>query len=182
MNTSDGETGLGVCGSSQQRHGKVAILVRTGYGDDRFVEVELGSRVTVVLEVIAAERCCHADELVLIRDQDSGPLSAEIVVDEKYPHGHRHHVHHSGEVMVTMNYQAEQSRRTFKRFEAIKDVLAWSIEVFEIDASMATEFELTLHGQKEELFGAEHVGHLAGKNCELELDLVRGVIANGSFS
>ena len=182
MSTSVSETGHGVRGSAPQRHGKVAIPVRTGHGDDRFVEVELGSRVTAVLEVIAAERRCQVDELVLIRDQERDPLSSEIAVDEKYPHGCRHHVHHSGEVTVTVNYQAAQSERTFKRFEAIKDVLAWSIKVFEIDASMATEFELALHGQKEELFGAEHVGHFAGKNCELELDLVRGVIANGSCS
>ena len=38
------------------------------------------------------------------------------------------------------------------------------------------------HGQKEELIGPEHIGHLAGKNCEVELDLVRGDIANGSCS
>ena len=83
---------------------------------------------------------------------------------------------------MTVNYQAGQYRRVFKRFEAVKDVLIWAIEVFEIDASMATEFELARYGQKEELFGAEHIGHLAGKNCELELDLVRGDIANGSYS
>jgi hypothetical protein len=45
---------------------------------------------------------------------------------------------------------------------------------------MATEFVLTRHGQKEELPGSEHVGHLAGHHhYTLELDLVRGDIANG---
>ena len=83
---------------------------------------------------------------------------------------------------VSVNYQASQRSRVFKRFEAVKEVLIWAIDVFEIDASMATEFELARHDQKEELFGAEHIGHLAGKNCELELDLVRGDIANGSYS
>ena len=45
---------------------------------------------------------------------------------------------------------------------------------------MATEFELARHGQKEELPGTEHIGHLAGHHHVLELDLVRGDIANGN--
>ena len=87
-----------------------------------------------------------------------------------------------GEVRVTVYYQASQHTRTFKQFEAVKDVLTWAIEVFDVDASLATELELVCHGQKKELFEAEHIGHLAGKNCELELDLVRGNIANGNCS
>ena len=42
------------------------------------------------------------------------------------------------------------------------------------------EFELTRRGQREELPEPEHIGHLAGKDRKLALDLVRGVIANGS--
>ena len=176
------EKGSGDCGSLPQAHGKVAISVKSGYAEERIVELELSSRVTTVLEVVAAERGCLVDELFLIREGEGDPLKSAIVVDEDYPDKCRHHVHHIGEVTVTVNYQAGQYKRVFKRFEAVKDVLSWAIEVFEIDASMATEFELARHGQKEELFGAEHIGHLAGKNCELELDLVRGDIANGSRS
>ena len=87
-----------------------------------------------------------------------------------------------GEVRVTVYYQASQHTRTFKQFEAVKDVLTWAIEVFKIDANLATEFELTRHGQKEELTGREQVGHLVGKNCELELDLVRGIMPNANCS
>lgn len=182
MTDSISERDSGACGSSPQAHGKVAILVKSGCTEERVVELELGSRVTAVLEVVAAERGCLVEELVLVREGEGEPLTPAIVVDENYPHKRRHHVHHPGEVSVTVYYQADQYCRVFKRFEAVKDVLAWAIGVFEIDASMATEFELARHGQKEELFGAEHIGHLAGKNCELELDLVRGDIANGSCS
>jgi hypothetical protein len=59
-------------------------------------------------------------------------------------------------------------------------VLVWAIKAFNIDPGMATEFELTRRGGKEELPGAEHIGHVAGHHHELELDLVRGDIANGS--
>ena len=87
-----------------------------------------------------------------------------------------------GEVTVTVFYQASQHSRAFKGFEAIKDVLAWAIEVFGIDASLATEFELARQGKKEELRESEQIGPLAGKDCKLALDLVRGDIANGSYS
>ena len=87
-----------------------------------------------------------------------------------------------GEVKVTVYYQASEHRRVFKRFEVVKDVLTWAIEAFKIDANLATEFELARRDQKEELRGFEQVGHLAEKNCELELDLVRGIMPNASCS
>jgi hypothetical protein len=98
------------------------------------------------------------------------------------PRHRRHHVHHRGEVKVTVYYQAEVHERDFKRHATVEDVLTWAIKAFNIDPSMATEFELARHGQTEELPGAEHVGHLAGHHHELALDLVRGNIANGCDS
>ena len=182
MTDSAYEKDSGACGSSPQAAGKVAIPVKWGYAEGGIVEVGLGSPVTEVLKVVAAEQGCRVEELVLILDGGNDPLTSAVLVDEKYPHECRHHVHQLGEVTVSVNYQASQRSRVFKRFEAVKEVLIWAIDVFEIDASMATEFELARHDQKEELFGAEHIGHLAGKNCVLELDLVRGDIANGSYS
>ena len=81
---------------------------------------------------------------------------------------------------MTVYYQAGDDRREFKRFEAVKDVLAWAIVAFKVDASLATELVLVRHGQKDELPEREHIGHLAGKDGDLALDLVRGDIANGS--
>ena len=163
-----------------QAHGKVAIPVKSDIGSDRVVEMELGSPVTDILGLIAPEHGCIADELVLAREGADEPLTSAIVIDQEYPHQLRHHVHRPGEVSVTVFYQADQNCRVFKRFEAVKDILIWAIQVFELDAALATEFELARRGQKEELPGFEHIGHLAGKDCELALDLVRGDIANGS--
>ena len=170
------------CGSSPQAHGKVKIPVKSGYAEEQIVELELCCSVTAILEIVAAERGCLVEELILIREGESKPLTSAIVVDENYPHKHCHHIHYPGEVKVTVYYQAGKQSRVFKPFEAVKDVLLWAIDVFDIDSSLATEFELARHDQKEELHGPEHIGHLAGKNCEVELDLVRGDIANGSCS
>ena len=78
MNASASESDSGFCRSSPQHPGKAAIPVRTGCGDDRRVEVEIGSRVTVALGGIATERHSHADELALVRGQDWDPLSSKI--------------------------------------------------------------------------------------------------------
>ena len=51
----------------------------------------------------------------------------------------------------------------------------WSVDVL----VRWGEFELTRSGSTEELPLSDHVGHLAGKQDVLALDLVRGDIANG---
>lgn len=156
------------------------VPIKTGHGDEKVIELNLGDRVTVILDLIASERGCPVEELILIREGEEEPITEIVVLDSGYPHNRRHHVHHAGDVVVTVYYQAREERRGFKRSETVEAVLTWAIKVFNIDPSMATEFELTRHGQKEELPGSEHVGHLAGRHCELAFDLVRGDIANGA--
>ena len=170
----------GTTTSSLQAGEKLSIPVKLSCDEERVFELVPGSPVTAIVEIVASERGCRVDELVLSREGDDEPLTSAIVVDANYPHGLCHHVHHPGEVTVTVYYQQVQHRRLSKRFETVKDILIWAIETFDIDASMATEFELTRHGQKEELPGWEQIGHLAAENCEIALNLVRGDIANGN--
>jgi hypothetical protein len=158
----------------------IEIPVKTGYREERVVEIEFGSSVTKILEIISAERGCAVEELVLIRDDCAEPLTAVVVVEVDYPHKRHHHVHHVGEVAVTVYYQAKDKTQPFRRNATVEDVLTWALKAFGVDTSMASEFELTRHDEKEELPGTEHIGHLAGKHGELALDLVRGDIANGS--
>ncbi len=155
------------------------ILVKADHADERTLEVASGRSVTVILEIFAAERGCGVEELVLIREGEDEPLSTIVVIDADYPRHRRHHVHHVDAVKVTVFYQAAHHDREFRRQATVDDVLGWAIKSFNIDPSMATEFELTRRGAKEELPSAEHVGHLAGRHHELALDLVRGDIANG---
>lgn len=162
--------------------GKIRIPVKMGRAEERVVELDLGSSITTILDIVATERGCRVEELVLVREGEDNPLTSAILIEADYPRNRRHHVHHAGEVTVTVYYQAGQHSRTFKRSATVADVLAWAITVFNVDPSMATEFDLARHGQKEELPGTEHIGHLAGPHRELALDLVRGDIANGNCS
>lgn len=158
----------------------IKIPVKTGHGEERVVELELGRSVTAILEIVATERGCRIDELILIREGHAEALTSVILIEADYPHKRRHHVHHAGDVAVTVDHQARQETRGFKRGATVEDVLTWAISVFPIDPGMASEFELARHGQKAELPGAEHIGHMAGVQRDLALDLVRGDIANGN--
>ncbi|WP_315731544.1 MULTISPECIES: hypothetical protein [unclassified Bradyrhizobium] len=176
------DTHVGERASAVQPHGEFEIPVKSGHMDERKVVLPPGARIVAVLELFAAEYGCSVAELALFREGDAEPISELIVVDAKYPHQRRHHVHRVHAVKVTVHYQGGSRHREFARRATVEQVLVWAIEIFGIDASMAAEFELARHGQKEELPGSEHIGHLTGRHDHLELDLVRGDIANGSSS
>jgi hypothetical protein len=157
----------------------VSVHVRSGR-TDMIVEVDIGHPIGRVLEKIAAEHGQLFEELIIIRDGMEEPLDHRELVDHDYPHQHRHHVHQRHPVDVTVHYQSESRHHEFRRHDTLEPVLDWSIRVFNIDPTMAAEFELTLVGSADELPLSEHVGHLAGKDDKLELNLVRGGITNGA--
>ena len=167
-------------GDIQHPQTSVPIALKVGYDEERLVHVDIGRPVAVILEIIASERGCAVKELVLIREAEEEPVSSSVVIGSDYLHHHRHHVHHIGKVRVTVHYQAASHHHEFERYSTIERVLSWAIGTFGIDPAMATEFELARHGLKEELPLTEHVGHLAGRDDALELDLIRGHLANGS--
>jgi len=160
------------------RQEMVRIPVKIGH-ERHFVELELGKNTTAILEFMADKHGCSVEELILTRDGEAEPLATVIVIDEAYPHGHQHHVHFKGLVKVTVNYQTAKTHE-FKCNSMVEDVLEWAIRKFEIDPSLASEFDLALHGTKEALPPDEHIGHLAGRHDELAFDLIRGDISNGS--
>ena len=171
-----------VCGKSPQAAAKIRIRVKADCAEVRVLEFERDANGINIVEFVAAERGCGVEELVVVREGEDEPLAVDVAIDTGDPDKGPVHVHYLGEVKVTVFYQAGHATREFKRFEAVKDVLAWAIKAFTIDSSLATELELARHGQKDELPEREHIGHLAGKDSELALDLVRGDIANGSWA
>jgi hypothetical protein len=158
---------------------KIALTVKTSLKEERILDIENGQTAGSILIVIAAEWSCPAEELILFRDGESNPVPAAAVIGPRYPHRHRHHVHRANDVEVIVHYQADSYRRPFKRFQTVEATLDWAISAFNIDPTMAPEFELARAGTKEELSLTEHIGHLAGRDHCIELDLVRGDIANG---
>jgi len=148
-------------------------------GQEMFVTLHPGQSIETIRKIIATDHGMVFEELIIVRDGHDGTLDDCQPIDEHYPHHHRHHVHHKSAVEVTVYYQTQAKSHRFPRRATIEDVLDWAIDIFKIDAALASEFELARKGSQEELPGSEHIGHLAG-HCEtLELSLVRGDIANG---
>lgn len=84
------------------------------------------------------------------------------------------------EISVTVYYGAGEKTKEFRRNATVQDVLVWAITAFAIDPSMASEFELARHGEKEELADNVRLATLVRGNSSLALDLLRGDIANGA--
>lgn len=160
-------------------HDSFKIPVKFGLKQEREIELKVGSSAIAIFEVFANEWGVGVEELLIVREGDSAVLSAEFILEANYPHHRRHHVHRRHDVAVTVYYQGGSRNHNFKRTATVDDVLMWAIKAFRIDAAMAPEFELALHGTTEELPEAEHIGHLAGCHHELLLDVIRGDIANG---
>ena len=148
-------------------------------GQERDFPVRHGHSLGDILNVLSRELGCPVDELIIVREGEKEPVSAIIVVDEHYPLHRRHHVHLPNPVKVVVYYQAAHHEHEFKRHQTVDDVRMWAIKKFGIDLAVATEIEMALHNHQEHLPAKEHIGHLAGHHHVLELDLVRGPIANG---
>lgn len=159
---------------------EVALLVKTGLTEQRHMNIAHGASLLAIVEVVARERGIALEDLVIVREGE-GIVAVDLIIEPGYHHKRRYHVHHRSLVKVTVFYGAKHQGLDFKRHDAVDDVFEWAValEVFGIDEAMAGEFVLVRHGQKDELPGDEHIGHLAGRETELKLDLVRGDIANG---
>lgn len=156
-------------------HGRLPVRFEA---QDLVIDLRPGQLIEHILALIAANHGLLVADLIIVRDGEDEPADCAHPVHHDRHH-RRHHVHHRNPVNVTVRYQADEHHREFRRQAPLERVLDWAIRVFKIDPAMAGEFELALAGSTEELPLNEHVGHLAGKHHCLELDLVRGNIANG---
>jgi hypothetical protein len=151
-------------------------------GADIEIDLRPGQHLGVLLDVVALQHGLSVTELIIVREGHREPLDHNAPIGHDYPHRRRHHVHHRKPVNVAVHYQAFTKHGDFPRQATCEQVLDWAIGAFTIDPSMADEFELALAGHTEELPLSEHIGHLAHHCDTLELNLVRGEIANGGYN
>lgn len=163
--------------SSPARAAPTPLSLKHGL-DVRVIEIAQGSTLQTLVDIVARERGVRVEELEVFRDGVEEAIAISIVIDAHYPHHDRHHVHHKAPVEVAVHYNGGTKAKAFPRRTTIDKVLEFSIGAFGLDSTMATEFELARAGIHEELLSTEHIGHLASHH-RLELDLVRGDIANG---
>lgn len=87
-----------------------------------------------------------------------------------------------GTIAVTVHYHAKKAEKRFSPSATMEAVLDWVLDLkeFGIDPAMVNEFQLGRLGSKDELALGDHLGKIATGAKVIELDLIRGDIANGA--
>lgn len=171
---------LAVIVSGEPGHGLVDVVVPHG------------ASVRVLVEAMATRGGHAVEEAFVFVDDADEPLALDVVVDEAHPHHRRHHVHRRRTVEVVVNYADGREQGRFSPATRVERVLRWAVAQFpQIDATLASELELKVaddgsglpEDQRPELPVADNLGqHVPHGTGRIELDLTRGVIANGAPS
>ncbi len=147
------------------------------------IEIETGSPVRAIVVAISSKTGIPVEELLLFEEDGEEPLVLDILVEEGRA-AIVHHVHRTRNIEVVINYKGLKPAKHFPPSARVQRVLDWAVSVkeFNIDAPIAPEMELALHGQTVELPKQAHIGRYVRHphHC-LELDLIRGVVPNGGL-
>ncbi|MCP3381207.1 hypothetical protein NLM31_12740 [Bradyrhizobium sp. CCGUVB4N] len=96
-------------------------------------------------------------------------------------HKHRHvHVHKCQRIAVAVNFSADTKDHKFKPNTTIGTVTDWARKQFPIDAAVAGEYVLQIHGTTTQPRSTEHLGDVVeGDTCSICFDLVKEVTPKG---
>lgn len=155
-----------------------------GLADVEIVRLARGSTVREVVAAITAKTGLPSEgAFVLIEDGDE-PLDLQAVLDHERAGRVIHHVHRARQIEVAVHYGARTEHRSFPPSTRVQRVLTWAVgsDGFKIDPVIVPEMELALHGTTTALPRQAHIGRFVRHPAKrLELDLIRGVVPNGSY-
>jgi len=162
---------------------EIRILVE-GEGLANVQEVVLvhGTALREITVAVASKAGFASEEAFLFVEDEDTPLDLALAVDENFDRKRVYHVHRARTVEIIVHYNGRVKTRGFAPSTRVQRVLAWAIgaDGFNIDPPIAPEMELAIEGQTAELPGGAHIGRYARHQLKLELNLIRGVVPNGS--
>ncbi len=135
----------------------------------------------LILEVARKTGIGVEGAILFIEDRDE-PLDLDLVIRQDSA-GEVHHVHRARRIEVMVHYQNSAKEKPFSPSTRVQAVLDWAVgpEGFKIDPIIAPEMELALRGQTVYLPKQAHIGrYVRHPQHDLVLDLVRGIVPNGS--
>jgi hypothetical protein len=135
----------------------------------------------IVLE-LAKKTGIEVEQAILFIEDGDEPLNLDLVITEEAARD-VHHVHRARRIKVLVYYQNDAKEKAFPPSTRVQVVLDWAVgpEGFKIDPTIAPEMELALHGETTELRKQAHIGrYVRHPHHELALDLIRGIVPNGS--
>jgi hypothetical protein len=158
------------------------IVDGEGLMDVEVIVVPQGSTGREVIVEVAKKTGIGVEEAILFIEDTDEPLNLDLVIREDLI-GSVHHVHRAKRVEVKVHYQNGTKEKVFSPSTRVQKVLDWAVgpEGFKIDPAIAPEMELALHGQSVNLPKQAHIGrYVQHPQHDLVLDLIRGVVPNGS--
>jgi hypothetical protein len=162
----------------------IAIMVEgEGLAEVELIHIPCGGTAAEIVAVVAVKGGYMAEDAVLLTEDCDQPVDLALVVTEEVFGRRIHHVHRARNIEVKVFYQMRHIDRRFAPSTRVQRALDWAVgpEGFKIDPSIAPEMELALHGHTTPLPKNAHLGRYLRHPChELELDLIRGVVPNGS--
>lgn len=159
------------------------IVDGEGLADVEVVIVPQGGTRREIVLAIVGKTGIAAEETLLFLEDTEEPLELDVVIDKDQNASNVHHVHRVRQVEVSVHYQGKTKMKAFSPSTRVHVVLEWAIgpKGFDIDPAIAPEMELALHGETKELPKQAHIGrYVRHPENKLVLDLIRGVIPNGS--
>jgi hypothetical protein len=162
----------------------VEILVEgEGLADLAVIQLPVGASAREIVRFVGSKSGVSVDDALLFAEDDERPIDiACALIDESFS-GRTHHVHRLPCVSTIVFYQQRHLEHAFSPAARVNRVLEWAVgcKGFNIDASIAPEMELALHGSDKVLPRNAHIGrYIQHPHHELKVDLVRGVIPNGA--
>ena len=163
---------------------EIEVLVEgEGLAEIEAIRVPRGSLAKAIVVAVASKGGFSADEAVLFLEDSELPRDLSVLIVEEEVAGKVHHVHRAHKIEVGVFYQQRKITRRFPPSARVQRVLDWAVgpEGFKIDPPIAPEMELALHGQTAPLPKAAHIGrYLRHPHSEIDFDLIRGIVPNGS--
>lgn len=147
------------------------------------ISIPAGGTHRQIVLFVAEKSGFPAEEGLLFLEDSEGALDLDVPVT-RGSSGKVHHVHRAHQIEVTVFYQDRKATAKFSPSTRVQRVLDWVVgpTALSIDAAVAPEMELALHGSPEALPKAAHIGrYVHHPDHRLEFDLIRGVVPNGGL-
>jgi hypothetical protein len=160
--------------NTEQGRDEIEILVEgEGLAEVEAIRIPVGSAASEIVAAVAVKGGFPVEGAILFVEDCDEPIDLAIVVVDEDVSGKVHHVHRARKIEVGV----------FAPSTRVQRVLDWAVsrDGFNIDPAVAPEMELALHGQTKPLPKSAHIGrYVRHPHCELDFDLIRGVVPNGA--
>ena len=155
------------------------FLQGEGIAEVEAINLPSGSKIKDIAISISKNNGFVAEEILIFEEDRDEPCAPD--ADLSGSHSGVHHAHRVRKLEVKVFYLGKEIKHHFSPAARVQKVLDWAVKTFAVDPVIAPEMQLTLHSQTTALPKEAHIGrYVKFPQHEIEFDLIRGVIPNGS--